>query len=83
LSNRGDVCAAEAIVTKALHVHRDRNLLVLKRLELELARLMVDSRPDRSFRYARDVADAAAQMGADPLKTQAKALLEEIELRGR
>jgi len=83
LSSIGEIGRAQEILSKALQVHKDRNLIVLKRLELEQARLLVDVRPDLSFRYARDVASAAERMGAGPLRAQANALLEEIELRGR
>jgi len=80
---RGEAERAHAMLLQALDSHKDRNLVVYLRLVLELARYLMDSKPELSFRHAREVAAKARLLGAKPLAMQAQTLLEEIELRGR
>jgi DNA-binding SARP family transcriptional activator/tetratricopeptide (TPR) repeat protein len=76
--HEGDVAGAVARLEQRISEYQDRDIFCRYRMELERARLLMQSRPQEAVAIAGRVRDHAARMSAQPLVRKADAILDRL-----
>jgi DNA-binding SARP family transcriptional activator/tetratricopeptide (TPR) repeat protein len=76
--HEGDIAGAVARLEQRISEYQDRDIFCRYRLELERARLLMQSRPQEAVAAAGRIRDHAARMSAQPLVRKADAILDRL-----